>query len=116
MLTARPDVPPVIVGMVLSGIGVGLTIPTLMGTGLGSLPASSFATGSGVINMVRQAFMAIGVALLIALLGAPMAVSAKVENFHTGWWVLAALSLLGLAPTLLWLRAPGRVGRPALQS
>jgi EmrB/QacA subfamily drug resistance transporter len=116
MLTASPDVPPVMVGIVLTGIGVGLTIPTLMGAGLGSLPSSSFATGSGVINMVRQACMAIGVALLIALLGAPTTVSAKVENFHTGWWVLAALSLLGLVPTLLWLRTPGRATRPVLQS
>jgi hypothetical protein len=55
------------VGDMLGGIGVGLTLPTLMATGASSLPAPAFATGSAVINMLRQVGLAIGVAVL----GAP---------------------------------------------
>ena len=49
-------------GMILTGIGVGLTLPTLMATGASTLPPHSFATGSAVINMLRQIGLAIGVA------------------------------------------------------
>jgi MFS family permease len=58
-------------GMILTGIGVGLTLPTMMATGTASLPPHSFATGSAVVNMFRQIGLAIGVALLIAVLGSP---------------------------------------------
>ena len=58
-------------GMLLTGIGVGLTLPTLMATGTSQLPPHAFATGSAVINMLRQVGLAIGVAVLIALLGTP---------------------------------------------
>ena len=104
LLGATPNVPAALAGMVLTGVGVGLTIPTLMGSGLGALPATSFATGSGVINMIRQAFMAIGVAVLIAVLGAPATGDARIDAFHAGWWVLVLLTLLALVPTLLLLR------------
>ena len=57
--------------MLLTGIGVGLTLPTLMATGTASLPAHSFATGSAVVNMFRQIGLAVGVAILIAVLGSP---------------------------------------------
>jgi len=39
-------------GMLLTGIGVGLTLPTFMATGASSLPPQSFATGSAVVNML----------------------------------------------------------------
>jgi MFS family permease len=55
------------------GIGVGLTLPTLMGIGTSALPASSFATGSGVINMVRQIGFAVGVAIFVAIVGRRLA-------------------------------------------
>jgi len=47
-------------GMLLTGIGVGLTLPTLMATGTASLPPNAFATGSAVINMLRQVGLAVG--------------------------------------------------------
>ncbi len=42
-----------------------------MATAAASLPPSSFATGSAVVNMLRQVGLAIGVAVLIAVLGSP---------------------------------------------
>ena len=58
-------------GLLLTGAGVGLTLPTLMATAAASLPPTSFATGSAVVNMLRQVGLAIGVAVLIAVLGSP---------------------------------------------
>ena len=74
-------------GMILTGIGVGLTLPTFMATGAGSLPPSSFATGSAVVNMLRQVGLAVGVALFIAVLGTPAAGRSdrdRLSTWHVG--------------------------------
>jgi len=44
----------VLPGTLLTGAGVGLTLPTFMATGAASLPPQSFATGSAVVNMLRR--------------------------------------------------------------
>jgi len=91
-------------GLVPIGIGVGLTFPTLMGVSAGSLPPSSFATGSGVINMIRQAALAIGVAIFVAIVGSPASLSDRITAFHRGWWIMAALTLAALIPTYVYIR------------
>ncbi|MEN9317263.1 MAG: hypothetical protein RIS35_3656 [Pseudomonadota bacterium] len=102
-----------------SGIGVGLTIPTLMGMGTGALPASSFATGSGVVNMVRQIGFAVGVAVFVAIVGEPGSVEERMTAFRLAWWAMAGITLLGLVPMLV-LRghrggtAPGGPGHDAV--
>jgi EmrB/QacA subfamily drug resistance transporter len=82
-------------GMLLTGIGVGLTLPTFMATGAAALPAHSFATGSAVINMLRQIGLAIGVALLIALLGTPGSPLQALHAYRNASWVIAALAFAG---------------------
>jgi MFS family permease len=52
----------------LGGIGVGLTIPSLIGAGSAALPPARFGTGSGVLNMGRQVGTVLGVAGLVAIL------------------------------------------------
>jgi EmrB/QacA subfamily drug resistance transporter len=84
-----------------SGIGVGLTLPTLMGLGTSALPASSFATGSGVINMVRQIGFAVGVAIFVAIVGTPVSAAAHIAAFRLAWWVMVGITALGLLPLLL---------------
>ena len=101
----------VVLGMVPTGIGVGLTFPTLMGVSTASLPPSSFATGSGVINMIRQAAIAIGVAIFVAVLASPDSPAARVAAFHRGWWIMAAITALGFIP-VYWLIRPIRALRP----
>src|SRR5437588_954773 len=90
-------------GMLLTGIGVGLTLPTLMATGAASLPPHSFATGSAVINMLRQIGLAVGVALLIALLGTPRSPLQTLHVYRSASFVIAVIALLGgvLGLTLL---------------
>jgi MFS family permease len=104
MIGPEPNAAMVIIGMVPTGIGVGLAFPTLMGVGTASLPASSFATGSGVINMIRQAALAIGVAIFVAVVASPASPMARVAAFHRGWWIMAAITALGLFPTLFLIR------------
>ena len=82
-------------GMLLTGAGVGLTLPTLMATAAGSLPAHAFATGSAVVNMIRQVGMAIGVAVLVAVLGKPDTSVGRLIAFQHGWWAIAAMALAG---------------------
>jgi EmrB/QacA subfamily drug resistance transporter len=93
-------------GMLLTGVGVGLTLPTLMATAAASLPAPSFASGSGVVNMVRQVGMAIGVAILVAVLGAPDTSVGRLNAFRHGWWVIAAIGGIGAVAAVLLRRPP----------
>ena len=52
----------------LGGAGVGLTIPSLLGSGSTSLTPGRFGTGSGILNMARQIGTVLGVAGLVAIL------------------------------------------------
>ncbi len=91
-------------GMLLTGVGVGLTLPTFMATGASSLPPEAFATGSAVVNMLRQVGLAVGVAVLVAVLGAPATPSAAQTAFEHGWYVIAGAALLAALAGLVLLR------------
>jgi EmrB/QacA subfamily drug resistance transporter len=107
LIGIEPNIAFVIIGMVPTGIGVGLTYPTLMGVSTSSLPPSSFATGSGVINMIRQACLAVGVAIFVAIIGTPASPLAREAAFHKGWWIMAAIVMLSLIPTFFLIRPKG---------
>lgn len=104
-------------GMLLTGIGVGLTLPTFMAAGAAVLPANSFATGSAVINMLRQIGLAVGVAILIAVLGTPSSPAATVAVYQRASWIIAAISLVAGVIGLVLLgerrRAAGGVSAQA---
>jgi EmrB/QacA subfamily drug resistance transporter len=97
-----PDYLTVLPGMLVTGIGVGLTLPSLMSTAASSLPPQSFATGSAVVNMLRQVGFAVGVAMLVAVLGNPVGAGA-LTAFRHGWYAAAAAGLAA-AVAALWLR------------
>jgi EmrB/QacA subfamily drug resistance transporter len=110
MIGLEPNGALVVIGMVPTGIGVGLTFPTLMGVSASSLPPSSFATGSGVINMIRQAAIAVGVAIFVAIIASPSSPAARLAAFQRGWWIMAVITALALIPTLVLIR-PRRAAR-----
>ncbi|WP_330180741.1 MFS transporter [Nocardia sp. NBC_01503] len=91
-------------GMLLTGLGVGLTMPTSFAAGTAGLPPQRFATGSAVLSMARQLGLAIGVAVLVAVLGSPVGPEANLEAFQRGWYVIAgaavAAGVVGLAARL----------------
>jgi EmrB/QacA subfamily drug resistance transporter len=104
----HPDyVGQVLGGMLLTGVGVGLTLPTLLATGSSSLPPQAFATGSAVVNMLRQIGLAIGVAVLIAILGTPHSAAATLAAYQRAWIVTAAVAAAGGIVGLVLL-APAR--------
>ena len=88
--TAEPAyVSQLLPGMVLTGIGVGMTLASVSNAAVSALPPERFATGAAVLSMGRQLGIALGVAILIAIYGKPAAADA-VAHFHHGWWFMAA--------------------------
>jgi EmrB/QacA subfamily drug resistance transporter len=105
----HPDyVGQVLPGTLMTGAGVGLTLPTFMATGASSLPPQSFATGSAVVNMLRQVGLAVGVAILIAVIGTPATRSASLSAFQAGWVVIASVSVVAALAGAVLLRRGGQ--------
>ncbi|MFC8427431.1 MFS transporter [Streptomyces sp. NPDC057253] len=77
---------------VLGGVGVGLTLGTLVAAGVSSLPGHRAATGSALVNSVRQISATVGVALLVAIVGTHVG-PAQRQDFRAAWLVAAALSV-----------------------
>ena len=88
-------------GWLLGGIGVGLALPTLLSSATVDLPAARAATGSAVINMSRQVGTALGVSILVAVVGRPVGYPAAHTAFVHGWWVWAAIQLFAAALALV---------------
>lgn len=90
-------------GGLMTGAGVGLVIPTLTGAGASSLAAERFATGAAVLTMGRQIGSALGVAALVAVLGAG---GTHAADFHSAWLITvggglaSALALAAIGPPL----------------
>jgi len=57
-----------------------------------------------VINMIRQASLAVGVAIFDAVIGSPSLPAERVAAFHRGLWVMVAVVALGLIPTYFFIR------------
>ncbi|HEY1833996.1 MAG TPA: MFS transporter [Solirubrobacteraceae bacterium] len=95
-------------GMAITGAGVGLVIPTLTGAGASSLAAERFATGAAVLTMGRQIGSALGVALLVAVLGNS---ATSVSEFRSAW----LLTILGGLAAGVALAALGPRSQPAAQ-
>ncbi|GAA5092897.1 MFS transporter [Nocardia iowensis] len=94
-ITLQPDyVGGLLGGMLVSGLGVGLSLPTSFAAGTSSLPPQRFATGSAVLSMARQIGLAVGVAVFVAALGSPAGPEATLEAFQRGWYVTAAVAVL----------------------
>jgi hypothetical protein len=91
-------------------MGVGLTLPSLLSTAASALPPQSFATGSGAVNMLRQVGFAVGVAMLVAVLGSPHGAGAELTAFRHAWYATAAAGFAA-AVAAIWLRRPS--GQPA---
>jgi EmrB/QacA subfamily drug resistance transporter len=109
----HPNYLEVLPGMVVTGIGVGLTLPSLMSTAAASLPAPAFATGSAVVNMLRQVGFAVGVAMLVAVLGSPHGPAAALTAFRHGWYATAAAGIAAAAAAVVLRRGPQPAGAGA---
>jgi EmrB/QacA subfamily drug resistance transporter len=95
-------------GMAVGGAGVGLVIPTLTGAGASSLAPERFATGAAVLTMGRQIGAALGIAILVAVLGGT---ARSAGDFHTAW-LITVVGALAAGLTLAALGPPARAAAP----
>jgi EmrB/QacA subfamily drug resistance transporter len=110
-LSLTPDyVGSMLPGMLLTGVGVGLTLPTLVSAGVSAVPPHRFATGSGVVTMARQVGVVLGVAILVTVLGSPATPLGSLRAFqHATVFTAVAAGLAGLS-SLLLIRARRHTG------
>jgi EmrB/QacA subfamily drug resistance transporter len=92
--------PHLLVGLLLTGVGVGLTMPTLFGVATSALPPHRAATGSGLVIMVRQIGLALGVAVLVAVLATNQSGHVSVHTLERGWIVIAIITAAAPLPML----------------
>jgi MFS family permease len=91
-------------GSLLTGIGVGLVLPTLTAAAATALPPHRFATGSAVVTMARQVGSTLGVALLVVVLGTPGTPAETLLAYRRGWLLVAATGVLAGLASLAFFR------------
>jgi len=98
-------------GQVLSGIGVGMTLPVLGSAALAAVPGGRFATASAVNSSARQIGAVLGIAILVIIVGNPTSSSpaAVVDSLRHGW-VFSSITFALTAVVALFL---GRVSSSA---
>ena len=89
-------------GTLLMGLGIGLTFPVLSAAAVSSLPPERFGVGSAVNQTARQVGGAIGVAILVAILGEADGSRTALTRFQHMWMYAACMAALsGLIATRL---------------
>ncbi len=88
-------------GIVMLGIGAGTLFPNLSGAAVASAPGESFATATGLNSVSRQVGAALGVALVVAIIGTPSPLEAAAAFDHAWTFGSACLFAAGLGCLLV---------------
>lgn len=78
-------------GLLLSGVGVGLVMPSLLSVAVSNLPQNQYAIGSSINQTIRQVGAVIGVALTILILGVK---TFDASRFQALYFTYSALALV----------------------
>ncbi|TMR96167.1 DHA2 family efflux MFS transporter permease subunit [Nonomuraea basaltis] len=81
-------------GLLVGGVGIGLSLPSLVTAAVTGLPHERFATGSAIVTCFRQLGAVLGIAVLVALLGDDQV---SVAAFHRVWLGIAISGLAAAA-------------------
>ncbi|MDF2824215.1 MAG: transporter [Mycobacterium sp.] len=89
-------------GQLLTGLGVGLILPTLSSVVGSALPGPRWGSGSSLINTARQVGSVLGIALVVTVVGTHIASTpTEFTAIRSGWALLAAAgatsAVVGLA-------------------
>jgi NTE family protein len=96
-------------GTLTVGLGIGLTFPVISAAAVSSLEAERYAVGSAVNQTARQVGGALGVAILVVILGTPTSAVQALHNFQHLWWYVAAMAAFaGVVCTFLGRQQPTR--------
>lgn len=85
----------VLPGWLLTGVGVGLALPTILTAATADLPPSRNATGSAVVTMSRQIGSVLGVGVFVAVVGTTTGFAQAHHAFQHGWLVITLVGLAG---------------------
>ena len=91
-------------GMLILGIGAGISFPVVGSTAVAEVTGGRFATATGINSIARQLGAVLGVALLVAIVGTP-APTEVADAFDRGWTFATSC----FAITALGALAIGRV-------
>ena len=95
-------------GLVLTGAGIGATIGILAAAGVSEVGAEHFSVAGAVTQTGRQLGGAIGLAIMVAILGEPVGPTESLDAFQRVFVYIAAMSILtALVATRI---RPGMVG------
>jgi MFS family permease len=81
-------------GTLIVGLGIGLTFPVLSAAAVSSLKPARYAVGSAVNQTARQVGGALGVAILVVILGTPTNTTEALGNFKHLWLFVACMAAL----------------------
>ena len=83
-------------GMIILGLGAGTLFPNLSGVAVASAPGEAFATATGINSVARQVGAALGVAVVIAILGTinPLDPESVPSTFDKAWGFAAGCLLV----------------------
>ncbi|AYF74309.1 MFS transporter [Nocardia yunnanensis] len=88
----------VLPGWLISGVGIGLALPSMIAAAAVDLPPDQSATGSAVVNTARQLGYVLGVGVLVALLGSlDTPATGLLSAFRHGWIFIALVALAATA-------------------
>lgn len=94
-------------GTLIVGLGIGLTFPVISAAAVSSLEPARYSVGSAVNQTARQIGGALGVAILVVILGTPTNLEAALDNFRHLWiFAASTAALAGVICTLLGRPAP----------
>jgi NTE family protein len=82
-------------GIVLLGIGTGTLFPNLTGAAVASAPGESYGSATGLNSVARQVGAALGVALVVTLIGTPTPLTVLAAFQHA--WTFAAVCFFAAA-------------------
>jgi sugar phosphate permease len=88
-----------VIGLLILPLGVGLAVPAMTASLLGTVPKARSGAASGVLNTVRQSAGAVGVALYGAFLA-----TAGVPGIRTAFALSSVLLLLAAVVAALGIR------------